>query len=334
MIIAEMSGNHNGSLERALLLVEAAAVAGAHALKLQTYTPDSLTLDVADGDFFLDDADNPWQGRSLYELYQEAQTPWDWHPQIFARSAELGMLCFSTPFDLAAVNFLEDLGSPAYKIASFESNHLPLLEAVASTGKPVIMSTGMATLAELDESVRALRAAGCKDLILLKCTSAYPADASNSNVTTIPHLADMFDCQVGLSDHTPGIGVPVAAVAHGATVIEKHFTLKRSDGGVDSAFSLEPRELQALVLETARAWRSLGSPTYGPTESEQGSRVFRRSLYLSQDVKSGETLGPHNVRIVRPGHGLAPKYLRVISGLPLAKDASRGTALTWDLLEK
>lgn len=269
LIIAEMSGNHNHSLERALQIVDAAASSGAHALKLQTYTADTMTLDLAEGEFLVTDPDSLWSGRSLYDLYAEAHTPWEWHQPIFERCKELGLICFSTPFDATSVDFLESLDMPAYKIASFENTDIPLIRKVAATGKPIIMSTGMASLAELDEAVTAAREAGCKDLVLLKCTSSYPANPANSNILTIPHLRDMFDCEVGLSDHTMGVGVSVASVALGATVIEKHFTLSRADGGVDSAFSLEPREMEALVYETERAWQSLGKVSYGPTDKEK-----------------------------------------------------------------
>ena len=274
-LIAEMSGNHNQSLERALEIVEAAAETGVHALKLQTYTADTLTLDVSDGDFFIKDKNSLWKGRSLYELYQEAYTPWEWHEPIMQRASELGMLCFSTPFDDSAISFLEDLNVPAYKIASFENTHLSLIKKAASTGKPMIISTGMASISEMDEMVQTIRDAGCEQFILLKCTSAYPATPENSNVLTIPHMRKLFNCEVGLSDHTMGIGASVAAVAHGATVIEKHFTLRRADGGVDSAFSMEPEELKQLVVETERAWQSLGEVKYGVSEAEKWTMPFR-----------------------------------------------------------
>jgi N-acetylneuraminate synthase len=263
-----MSGNHNQSLDRALKIVEAAARSGAHAIKLQTYTADTMTLDISSGEFFIDDKSSLWNGKSLYDLYKQAYTPWEWHKLIMQRANELGMVCFSSPFDESAVDFLEDLNVPAYKIASFENNHIPLIKKAASTGKTLIISTGMATIAELDEAVTAARESGCKDLILLKCTSSYPATPENSNILTIPHMRELFGCEVGLSDHTMGIGVSIAAVAHGATVIEKHFTLARADGGVDSAFSIEPDELKGLVVETKRAWQSLGDVVYGGTGSE------------------------------------------------------------------
>jgi N-acetylneuraminate synthase len=328
-VIAEMSGNHNQSLERALTIVEAAAAAGAQALKIQTYTADTMTLDVDEGEFHID---HPlWGGQSLHKLYQLAYTPWEWHAPIFSRARELGMLAFSTPFDASAVDFLESLDVPAYKIASFENADLPLIRKVAATGKPMIVSTGMATLAELDEMVQAARGAGCRDLVLLKCTSTYPATPENSHIRTIPHMRELFGCQVGLSDHTPGIGASVAAVALGATVIEKHFTLRRADGGVDASFSLEPEELAALVTETERAWQALGQVRYGPTEAEASSRVYRRSLYIVRDMARGDVLSPENLRAIRPGLGLAPKYYDQLLGRRLARDARRGTPLSWDL---
>lgn len=331
-IIAEMSGNHNQSLARAIEIVDAAAAAGAHAIKLQTYTADTITLNVRGGNFDIQDPDSLWAGRNLHDLYRQAYTPWEWHAPIMARATELGMLCFSSPFDETAVDFLSDLGVPAFKIASFENNHLPLIRKTASTGKPLIISTGMATIAELDEAVRTAREAGCKDLILLKCTSTYPATPENSNILTIPHMAELFGCEVGLSDHTMGVGVSVAAIAHGATVIEKHFTLARADGGVDSAFSLEPLELASLVVETERAWQSLGRVSYGPTEAEKKSLVFRRSVYVSRDVKAGDVFGPDNLQIVRPGDGVPPRdYSRVI-GRTAKRDVVMGTPMSWDLL--
>ena len=331
-IIAEMSGNHNQSLDRALEIVEAAAASGAHALKLQTYTADTMTLDIKEGAFFISDDSTPWQGRNLHELYQQAHTPWDWHEAIMRRSNELGMICFSSPFDHTAVDFLEELNVPAYKIASFENADIPLIRKVAQTGKPVIVSTGMATIAELDETVRTLRENGCDQFVLLKCTSTYPATPENTNVLTIPHMSELFDCQVGLSDHTMGVGAAVAAVAHGATVVEKHFTLRRADGGVDSTFSLEPQEMQQLVRETDRAWQSLGSVTYGPTEAEKTSMQFRRSLYIAKNMKAGEQLTAENLRSVRPGMGLAPKFYDDLLGRHVATDVLAGTPVDWALI--
>jgi N-acetylneuraminate synthase len=331
-IIAEMSGNHNQSLERALEIVEAAAKAGAHALKIQTYTPDTMTIDLDEREFHISDTKSLWAGTSLYELYGKAYTPWEWHKPIFDRARGLGMIPFSTPFDDTAVGFLESLDVPCYKIASFENTDLSLIRRVAATGKPLIISTGMATVAELDESVRAAREAGCKELILLKCTSTYPATAANTNILTIPHLRELFGCEVGLSDHTMGVGVSVASVALGATVIEKHFTLCRADGGVDSAFSLEPEEMSMLVVETGRAWQSLGRVVYGPTESEKPSTVFRRSIYVVHDLKAGDVLTRENVRCIRPGRGLLPKYFDILLGRQVKQDVKKGTPMSWDLL--
>ena len=332
-VVAEMSGNHNQSLERALEIVEAAATAGAHALKMQTYTANTITLDVSAGEFFINDEQSLWKGKSLYDLYKRAYTPWEWHAPIMQRANELGMLCFSTPFDESAVDFLESLEVPAYKIASFENVHIPLIRKVAATGKPMIISTGMATLAEIDDAVRTAREAGCRDLILLKCTSTYPATPENSNVITIPNLRALFGCEVGLSDHTMGVGVSVAAVAHGATVVEKHFTLRRADGGVDSSFSLEPDELHTLVVETERAWQSLGQVTYGPSETEKKSLVFRRSIYVAADIKAGDVLTPENLRCVRPGMGLPPKYYDMLLGRRVNRDVKKGTPMGWELVE-
>jgi pseudaminic acid synthase len=332
LIIAEMSGNHNQSLERALEIVEAAAKSGAHALKLQTYTADTITLDVKDGEFFINDKENLWKGQSLYELYLKAYTPWEWHEPIMKRANELGMLCFSAPFDDTAVDYLEDLNVPAYKIASAEIIHLPLIKKVAATGKPMIISTGMASVAEIDEAVRTIRKANCEQIVLLKCTSTYPALPGNSNVLTIPHMRELFGCEVGLSDHTMGVGASVAAVAHGATVIEKHFTLRRADGGVDSAFSLEPEEMSQLVVETERAWQSLGKISYGPTEAEKKSVKFRRSLYIAEDIKKGDVLNEKSLRIVRPGLGLPPKYYDILLGRKVSQDVKKGTAVSWDLI--
>ncbi len=331
-IIAEMSGNHNQSLERALEIVESAAKAGAHALKIQTYTADIMTLDINQGEFHISDPSSLWVGNSLYKLYQEAYTPWEWHKPIFDRCQELGMIGFSTPFDESAVDFLESLQVSLYKIASFENTHLPLIRKVAQTGKPIIISTGMATIAELDETVRTAREAGCQDVILLKCTSTYPANPENTNLLTIPHLRDLFKVQVGLSDHTMGIGAAIASVALGATVIEKHFTLSRAEGGVDSAFSMEPEEMRQLVVESERAWQALGKITYGATEAEKGSLKFRRSLYIAQDMKAGEVFTTKNLRTVRPGLGLPPKYYDNILGKVVKQDVRRGTPVSWEII--
>jgi len=332
-VIAEMSGNHNQSLDRALEIVTAAAESGAHGLKIQTYTPDTMTLDLDEREFHIDDPKSLWKGTSLYKLYGQAYTPWEWHKPIFDRAVALGMIPFSTPFDDTAVDFLESLNVPCYKIASFENTDLPLIRRVAATGKPLIISTGMATVAELDETVRAARDAGCKDLILLKCTSTYPATASNTNILTIPHLRELFGCEVGLSDHTMGVGVSVASVALGASVIEKHFTLSRAEGGVDSAFSMEPAEMAQLVVETERAWQALGAVAYGPTEAEKKSIQFRRSLYVVSDLKAGDVLTRDNVRAIRPGLGLPTKYMDQVLGRVVRRDVVHGTALTWDVLQ-
>lgn len=331
-IVAELSANHNGSLDRAMAIVDAIADSGAHALKLQTYTADTMTIDVSTGEFFIQDPKSLWAGKSLHALYAEASTPWEWHAPLFQRAKQRGLIAFSSPFDATAVDFLESLDAPAYKIASFENADLPLIRAVAATRKPVLISTGMATLAGIDEAVRTAREAGCVDLILLKCTSNYPANPQSSNLVTIPHLRTMFDCEVGLSDHTLGIGAALASVAFGATVIEKHVTLKRSDGGVDAAFSLEPSELRQLVLETRTAWQALGRLQFGPTLEEAGSLVFRRSLYVCQDVNAGEVLTPQNLRAIRPGRGLAPKYIDDLIGKRVTRAVKRGTPMTWDLI--
>ena len=331
-IIAEMSGNHNQSLDRALSIIDAAADAGAHAIKLQTYTADTLTIDVSHGEFFISDPKSLWKGRNLYELYQEAYTPWEWHKALFNRAKERGIFCFSTPFDDSAVDFLESLDMPVYKVASFENNHLPLLKKIASTGKPVIMSTGISTLADIEIAVKTLRENGNKDLILLKCTSTYPATPENTNIITIPHMASLFDCTVGLSDHTMGFGTAVAAVALGARVIEKHFTLDRSEGGVDAAFSMEPSEFKILVEETERAFLSLGKVAYGILKDEEKSLGFKRSVYVVTDMEAGEEFNETNIRIIRPGHGLAPKFFEMLLGKKINKSVKKGTALTFDLI--
>jgi N-acetylneuraminate synthase len=327
-----MSGNHNQSLDRALEIVDAAAMSGAHALKIQTYTPDTMTLDLSDGDFFVSNKESLWTGRTLYDLYGSAHTPWQWHQAIFEHARKRGLVPFSTPFDASAVDFLEDLDVACYKIASFENTDLPLIRRVAETGKPMIISTGMASIAELDETVRAARQAGCKDLVLLKCTSTYPATPENTNLLTIPHMRRLFDCEVGLSDHTMGIGVSVASVSLGATVIEKHFTLARADGGVDSAFSMEPAEMKALVQETQRAWEALGAISYGPTSAEGESLKFRRSLYVTEDLRPGDVLTPTNLRAIRPGGGLPPKYIDELLGSRVRFAVKRGTPASWSLI--
>lgn len=331
-IIAEMSGNHNQSLDRALEIVEAAAKTGAQALKLQTYTADTMTIDSPQSGFVIDDKKSLWNGASLYDLYQKAHTPWDWHEPIMRHAAKFGVLCFSTPFDDTAVDFLETLNAPCYKIASFENTDVNLVRKVAATGKPMIISTGMASIAELDETVRAARGAGARDIVLLKCTSTYPATPENTNLRTIPHLRDLFGCEVGLSDHTMGIGASVAAVALGATVIEKHFTLRRADGGVDSTFSMEPEEMAALVTETERARLALGGISYGCTPAERASLQFRRSIYIVKDMAAGDILTHENLRCIRPGLGLAPKHYDLLLGRPVRKAVKRGTPVSWDLV--
>jgi N-acetylneuraminate synthase len=331
-IIAEMSGNHNQCLERGLAIIEAASICGVQAVKLQTYTADTITLDVRGGDFEISHKDSLWEGKNLHDLYKMAYTPWEWHGPLMRRANELGLMCFSSPFDETAVDFLESLNVPMYKIASFENNHLPLIKKVASTGKPIIMSTGMASLAELDEAVNTARSHGCKDLTLLKCTSTYPASPENSNLLTIPHLKELFNCKVGISDHTLGIGASVASVALGASVIEKHFTLDRAEGGVDSAFSMEPGEMAQLVSECNSAAMALGEVKYGPTPAEEKSLVFRRSIYVAKDMKAGEKFDRDNIRVVRPGKGLKPGMYEVIIGKRCNRDAKKGTPVLWDMI--
>jgi N-acetylneuraminate synthase len=289
-----------------------------------------MTIDSDEGEFHIGDPKSLWSGASLYKLYGEAYTPWDWHEPLFRRASELGLIAFSTPFDETAVELLERLDVPCYKIASFENTDLQLVRRVAATGKPLIISTGMATLAELDETVRCARESGCRDLVLLKCTSTYPASPDDINLMTIPHLRQLFNCEVGLSDHTMGVGVGVASVGLGATVIEKHFTLDRSEGGVDSAFSMEPAEMAELVAETRKAWRALGTVSYGPTETERKSLQYRRSLYVVKDVKAGELFSSENVRAIRPGLGLPTKYLDRVLGRAAKMDVRRGTPLSWE----
>lgn len=330
-VIAEMSGNHNQSLERAIAIIDSAAASGAHAVKLQTYTPETMTINATGGLFDINDADSLWKGRNLFDLYKEAHTPWEWHQPLFERAKKHGMVVFSTPFDESAVDFLEGLHVSAYKIASFENTDWPLLKKVAATGKPVIMSTGLASLADLDEAVRTLRSAGCKDLVLLKCTSTYPATPENTHLHTIPHMQQLFDCHVGLSDHTIGIGAAVASVALGARVIEKHFTISRADGGVDSAFSIEPDELKNLIIESERAFLALGQVYYGLQETEEKSLRFKRSIYITKDTKEGEIFTNDNLRIIRPGDGLQPKFHEKILGKTARIDIKEGTPLTWQM---
>ena len=331
-VIAEMSGNHNQDLARALEIVEAAAKAGAHAIKLQTYTADTMTLDKRGGSFEINDAQSLWTGKNLHDLYKQAYTPWEWHAPIMERAREMGLICFSSPFDETAVDFLQGLNAPAYKIASFENNHLPLIAKAAATGKPLIISTGMASIGELELAVNTARRAGCTQLILLKCTSTYPASPDNTNIRTISHLRDLFDTEVGLSDHTMGLGVAVASVPLGASVIEKHFTLARKDGGVDSAFSLEPQEMANLVVETERAWQALGTVHYGPTEAESRSLIFRRSIYVAHDINEGDLFTETNIRIVRPGDGAPPHLYQQLLGRKARRAYGSGTPLSLDQL--
>lgn len=328
-IIAEMSGNHNQSLDRAIAIVDAAADAGADAIKLQTYTADTMTLK---GAYTIEDEGSLWKGKELYELYQQAYTPWEWHAPIFEHARNRGLIPFSSPFDASAVDFLEDLGVGVYKVASFENTDHPLLRKIASTGKPVIMSTGVTHISDIDEGVRLLREAGCEDLVLLKCTSTYPATPETSHIRTIPHMRELFGCQVGLSDHTMGIGVPLAAIALGATVIEKHFTLRRADGGVDSAFSLEPEELASLVVESERAHQALGHVQYGIQQAEAKSKTFKRSIYAVKDIQPGEVFSEENLRVIRPGIGLEPKYFDLLLGKAAHKAIPKGTPLSLEHL--
>lgn len=331
-IIAELSGNHDGSLDRALAIVDAIADSGAHALKLQTYTADTMTIDLAEREFVIENPTSPWFGRNLYSLYDQAHTPWEWHETLFRRARERGLVAFSTPFDGTAVDFLESLEVPAYKIASFENSDLDLIRRVSRTGKPVIISTGLATFAEIAQAVQAARAAGCRDLVLLKCTSNYPASPSSSNLRTIPQLRQLFGCEVGLSDHTLGIAVAVASVALGASVIEKHVTLDRALGGVDAAFSLEPAELAQLVESTRTAWVSLGSVQIGPTPEEIPSLLLRRSLYVCKDLAAGDLLTQENLRAIRPGCGLPAHHLQTLLGKRVNQAVARGTAMSWELI--
>ncbi|HEV3139405.1 MAG TPA: pseudaminic acid synthase [Vicinamibacterales bacterium] len=331
-IVAEVSANHNQHFERAVEIVRAAKRAGADAVKLQTYTADTLTID-SDRECFRIGGDSLWAGKTLYELYGEAYTPWEWHEKLMDVARSEGLVCFSTPFDATAVDLLERLRVPAHKIASFELVDIPLLQRVASTGKPVIMSTGMATLAEIEEAVAALRAHGTTEIALLKCTSAYPAAPMHMNLRTIPDLAERFDVVSGLSDHTMGSAAAVAAVTLGAGIIEKHFTLRRADGGPDSAFSMEPEEFAAMARDIRQTESALGSIAYTPTAEEAKNLQFRRSLFVAKDMAAGETFTEHNVRSVRPANGLHPRHLRAVLGRKAAVRIERGTPLAWNLIQ-
>lgn len=329
-IIAELSGNHNQNIDTAKAMINAAAECGVDAIKLQTYTADSMTLDVNEKGFVIEESDSLWHGASLYSLYQKAATPYEWHSELFSYAKSLGLLAFSSPFDEDAVDFLDALDVPCFKIASFELTDIPLIKKAASKGKPLIMSTGMASLSEIELAVETAKNTGCEEIILLKCTSTYPAEPNNTNLQTIPHMRDAFGCEVGLSDHTGGIGAAVASVALGASVIEKHFVLDRNGGGVDAAFSLEPSELKALVVETKRAWQALGRVCYGGTAAESNAKQYRRSIYVSQDIQPGERLGPDNLKIVRPAFGLAPKHWDQVIGKCANAFLKKGTALCWE----
>ncbi len=332
-VIAELSGNHDQSFSLAKNMIDAAAKAGADAIKLQTYTADSMTLDVDHVDFIIQEKDSLWFNQRLHTLYQKASTPYEWHKELFEYANSLGLEAFSSPFDFDAVDFLETLDVPCYKIASFELTHLPLIEKVAKTGKPMIMSTGMASLAEIEEAVGTAKQAGCKDIVLLKCTSTYPAKATNTHLATIPHMATAFSTHVGLSDHTKGLGAAVASIAFGAVVVEKHFVLNRNDGGVDAAFSLEPDELKQLVEELNRAWQAKGEVVYAGTSAETISKQYRRSIYVSENVKKGDVFTEDNLRIVRPAFGLAPKHWGSVLGKTASCDLAKGHALTWQDLK-
>ena len=331
-IIAEMSGNHDGSLDTALAIVDAAADAGADAVKLQTFTADSMTLDIDHPDFVISNPESLWYGRRIYDLYKEAHTPWEWHAPIFERARERGIHCFSSPFSNDAVDFLVELGAPCLKIASLESVDLGLIKYAASSGLPLIISTGLAEASEIQEAIDAAREGGCEELVILKCTSSYPTDPAQSHLRTIPDMKERFGVDVGLSDHTLGIGVPLAAVSFGAVLVEKHVTLSRDGGGVDAAFSLEPHELAALVEESERAYRAVGTVHYGPTEGEQGALLRRRSLYFVENIHEGEVVTGEHVRSIRPNKGLAPKHLGEVLGKRAVKDVPLGTPVSWDLL--
>jgi len=333
IFIAEMSGNHGGSLDTALKLVDSMSAAGAHGIKLQTYTADTMTIDCDEPWFTISEPNSPWKGEKLYDLYKRAATPWDWHEQIFERCKQHGMICFSTPFDETSLDFLEQLSPPCYKISSFECTDLPLIRRVAMTGKPMIISTGMANLYEIEQAVSTARSAGCENLILLKCTSSYPAPFEEANLRAIPYLQDRFGCQVGLSDHSLGLAVPIAAVAMGATLIEKHVTLDRSSGTVDSAFSLEPSEVKDLVRNIQSAWLAMGQHELVCNASEASSLNYRRSLFIAEDIKSGELFTTYNLRSVRPGFGLPPDQINACLGKKAIKDLKKGTPMSIEFVK-
>jgi N-acetylneuraminate synthase len=330
--VAELSGNHNGKLDRALELIEVAARCGVDAIKIQTYTPDGITLNLPLKDFIVQQPESAWNGRTFHSLYSEAQTPWDWHRAIAEKAVSLGLQWFSSPFDVDAVDFLEALGPACYKIASPEIIDLGLIAKCARTSRPLIISTGMASIQEIGEAVATARSHGCNRIILLKCTTNYPASPETSNLRTIHHLSEAFGCPCGLSDHTLGIGASVAATALGAVMIEKHLTLNRKDGGPDSHFSLEPDEMSALVGECRNAFLSLGRVQYGPQEAEKASMQGRRSLYISADMEEGDVFSELNLRSVRPGYGLPPKYLNVILGKKINRKATAGTPCSWEMI--
>ncbi|WP_231872561.1 pseudaminic acid synthase [Marinomonas gallaica] len=332
-IIAELSGNHDQDFDTAKAMIKAAAEAGVDAIKLQTYTADTMTLNVRNEEFMIGEADSLWQGQNLYDLYGKACTPWEWHQPLFEYAKSLGLVAFSSPFDASAVEFLESLNVPLYKVASFELTDIPLIQKIAVTGKPTIMSTGMASLEEIEEAVAAFRHISDAELVLLKCTSTYPANMADSNLATIPDLAKRFDCRVGLSDHTRGIGASVASIAFGATVIEKHFVLDRSAGGVDAEFSMEPGEMAALVEACHQAYTAIGSIMYGGSDAEQKAKKYRRSIYIAQDLPAGTLLRPEHIKIIRPSLGLAPKHWNEVIGRTLSADVQLGQPLSWDILD-
>jgi len=332
-IVAELSGNHQQDYALAEKMIEAAADAGVHAIKLQTYTPETMTLNLQNDDFMVDDKDSLWQGENLFGLYGKASTPWEWHKKLFDKAKSLGLIAFSSPFDASAVDFLETLDVPCYKIASFENNDLPLIKKVAQTGKPIIISTGMASQEEIKELITTIHDTGNEQVVLLKCTSNYPADASDSNLATIAHMRDVFQCPIGLSDHSNGITVSLASVALGACLIEKHFVLNRQAGGIDAEFSLEANELHDLVVESERIYAALGNIQYGGSGNEQKSKKYRRSIYCSQRIAKGDILTEDNIRVIRPGFGLAPKHFESVLGKAAAEDIMPGTALKWELIE-